>query len=369
MKLLSSFKKELILALRSFYFYVEILFALVLLAVVLFAIPEHTQVKQTEYIYLDMPKPAAQQVIEMMLGEDIDGRLEPATLSVGGEQFNAQLCETEDQKQYITDSEHAAITLADTQTNIGAVISIGADNGLHYKYYFQGYESQRLKNLISVIHSADSDALEAVYNAQDVRTLSSGYEPLNEKENALPPLLAFNSSLMGMFIMAAYVFLDKKEGVINAFAVTASSVAQYLMSKIFVILLTSVVSGLIVLAPVMGLKPNYALVLPLLLSSGFFASVLGLLLASFFKDISKAFGVIFFILIVMVLPSISYFLPGWNPGWVRVIPSDPLMQGFKESITANGDTAYALLVSLGFLVAGAALFALTNIRFKKTLSV
>ena len=38
MKLLSSFKKELILASRSFYFYVELGFSLVILAVLLFAV-------------------------------------------------------------------------------------------------------------------------------------------------------------------------------------------------------------------------------------------------------------------------------------------------------------------------------------------
>ena len=41
MKLLSSFKKELILASRGFYFYVELIFALVILAVLLFAIPQN----------------------------------------------------------------------------------------------------------------------------------------------------------------------------------------------------------------------------------------------------------------------------------------------------------------------------------------
>ena len=53
MKLLSSFKKELILATRSFYFYIELGFALIILAVLLFAIPEHTQRTETQYIYLD----------------------------------------------------------------------------------------------------------------------------------------------------------------------------------------------------------------------------------------------------------------------------------------------------------------------------
>ena len=36
---------------------------------------------------------------------------------------------------------------------------------------------------------------------------------------------------MGFFIIAAYIFLDKKEGVIKAYAVTPSPVWKYLLSK------------------------------------------------------------------------------------------------------------------------------------------
>lgn len=369
MKLLSSFKKELILAMRSFYFYVEILFAFVLLAVVLFAIPEHSHVVQTEYISLDMPQQAAEYMLGSIMKEDLDGKSEDTAISAAGQTYKAKLIETEDRKIYVLENEEAVRKLADTQANIGTVISLIPDNTLHYEYYLQGYESQKLKNLVSVLHSEDNQTVEQHYNSQKVITLSSSYEPLNDRENAIPPLLVFNCSLMGMFIMAAYVFLDKKEDVIRAFAVTASSVSKYLLSKIFVILLTAVISGLIVLIPVMGTKANYLLVLLVLLTSGFFSSVLGLLLASFYKDISKAFGIILLLLILMMLPGISYYLPGWNPAWVRFIPSDTMMQAFKESISVNGDAIYTLLVCAGLLGAGALLFIITNIRFKRTLSV
>ena len=56
MKLLSSFKKELILASRGFYFYVEILFAVIILAVLLFAIPVNFSNIQTEYLHLNLPQ-------------------------------------------------------------------------------------------------------------------------------------------------------------------------------------------------------------------------------------------------------------------------------------------------------------------------
>ena len=80
MKLLNSFKKELILATRSFYFYIEIAFALVLLAVLLFAIPEHSQRIETRYLYLDLPQQAADIIRDSLLKEDTDGKIEKVTL-------------------------------------------------------------------------------------------------------------------------------------------------------------------------------------------------------------------------------------------------------------------------------------------------
>ena len=167
---------------------------------------------------------------------------------------------------------------------MGAVIML-EDGQLHYRYYLQGYESTRLKNLVSIMFNMSADTLEARFDAQDVRQLTNDFEPLNDKENTLPPMLAFNSALMGMFIMAAYVFLDKKEGVVKAYAVTASSVSRYLLSKAFVVILTSLVSALIIVLPVMGEHRQLStLLIMLLLTSGFFASVLGLLIASLYQE-------------------------------------------------------------------------------------
>jgi hypothetical protein len=369
MKLLSSFNKELILATRSFYFYIELLFALILLAVLLFAIPAQTTEVETRYLYLNMPGQAADAFTEILLQDDADGQTESVTLEAGNDSFDAELIQTDDELLYILGSEHAVVALADTQRHVGAVISLAGDNQLRYTYYLQGYESPRLRNLISVLLNVDADVLEQKVNAQPVTVLSSGSQPLNDKQNAIPPLLAFNCSLMGMFIMAAYVFLDKKEGVISAYAVTSSPVSHYLLSKTFVIILTALVSGLIIVLPVLGFSVNYGLLLLLLLTSGFFGSVLGLLVASFYQDIAKAFATIFLLLVVMMIPAIAYFLPGWNPAWVSFIPSDPIIKGFKEILLPGGDALYVLLASAGFLIGGAVLFALTNMRYKKSLSI
>jgi len=369
MKLLSSIKKELILASRGFYFYVELSFALVILAVLLFAIPQNFSNTSTEYLYFNLPQEGREIFINTILENDLDGESEIVELKAGDTIFEGELIKTDEKEIYILDSEEAIRKLVETNRYMGAVIELGDDNQLHYKYYLQGYESARLKNLISILHNENPDVLEERFNNLDIRPLVTDYEPISDRENTIPPLIAFSGSLMGMFIMAAYIFLDKKEGVITAYAVTASAVWQYLLSKIIVVLITSIISGLVIIMPVMGFRINYGLLILLLFTTGFFASTLGLLIASFYDNITKAFGVVYLVIIIMMVPTIAYFIPGWDPFWIKIIPAYPLLQGFKEIILPNGSIAYPLFVSTGFLAAGMILFAITNIRFKKSLSV
>ncbi len=220
MKLLSSFKKELILASRGFYFYIELLFAVIILLVILFAIPQNFSNITTEYLYLNLPQQGKEIFTDILLEDDLDTKSEMVQLESGGKTFDAELIVSNESEIYIVDSEEAVRTLADSEKNLGAVIELNDNNQLYYKYYLQGYESNRFKNLISILLNESTEVLEDRINNQEVRSLSTEYEPITDRENTIPPLIAFSGSLMGMFIMAAYIFLDKKEGVIEAYAVT-----------------------------------------------------------------------------------------------------------------------------------------------------
>jgi hypothetical protein len=368
MKLWNSFIIELKLAFRGFYIYIEIFMALLILVVLVFAVPDKFENKQSEYIYLDLSSSIKENYIKGIKDKDLDGKGEVVEIKIDGEVIQAEFYESDINKIYLVGNREDVIYIADKKQKIGAVVKLGVDNNFAYEYYLQGYESQRLKNLFSIIHVENSDLLIATANNQDVRSLSTGYDELTDRENVLPSVLNFNGSLLGLFIIAGFIFLDKKEGVIKAYAVSAASVWQYLLSKAGVLMLTSVASSLVITIPIMGVQPNYLLMLGFLLTTGFFASSLGLLVASFYDDFMQSFGAIFLIMVVMIIPSISYFLPSWNPSWVKFLPSYPMIQSFKEIIIENGDANYVLLVSLGFIVAGIILFLISNKRYKKKLA-
>ena len=370
MKLWSSFKKEMLLASRSFYFYIELGLAALLLFVLLFVIPENFDSKADEYLYYDVPESAWATFEADLLREDEDGQVETVEFKWNDEIVQARLYETEGTRYHVFENEEAAVGIADKERAYAGSTYMNDAGEISYTFYIQGYETERVLNTVAVFHNEEVSVLSDAFDAQEVRVLHEGQQNLlTDRQNMIPSFLTFNGSLMGLFILASYIFLDKKEGVIKAYAVSPSPVWQYLLSKTFVVTITSLVTSLLITIPVMGWQPNYWLMIIFLIFTGFFASALGLILASFYDDISQSFGVFFVLVVGLMLPNIAYFIPSWNPQWIKLIPSYYMQEGFKELILPGGDAGYILLVSFSFLVVGLVLFWIAYRRFKKTLTV
>ncbi|MGM0396332.1 MAG: ABC transporter permease [Bacillota bacterium] len=371
MKLWYSFTKELKLSSKSWYFYIELGMAIVLLLVIVFIVPENFDSKGKEYIYLDLPQVVRDRYRDNLLEEDLDEIAEMVEVKAAKRVFEAELFETDESKIYLLTGMDALDAFSNTERLPAVHIRVNEDNQIVHTYYLQGYETPKLKNLLLVFHNrrAGYDVIEDYSDNIVVKSMYQDVEPLSDRENIIPVFLTFNGSLMSLFIISAYIFLDKSEGIIKAYAVTASSVWHYLLSKIGVIILTSIVTTLIITVPVMGFQPNYLAMLLFLVTSGFFAASLGLYITSYYKDIVQAFGVLYIVIVIMIMPNISYFTPSWDPDWVKIIPSYVMLQSFKEIISVNGNIAYVLVASLGFAVLGLDIFILANHRFKKTLTL
>jgi ABC-2 type transport system permease protein len=368
MKLWSSFVKELTIASRGSYFYIEVAMVFIMLLLLLFVVPEQFESKENEYLYLDFPTSSIEKSYIVAL-KDLDGKPEAVTLKAGKDEINALLYETADKKIYLLDSEEDMILLAENKHEIGASVTMDeGDYKMHYTYYLQGNETDRLKSLLMIVHGQDDELLYEAAENQEIRSLAGAGTQLTDRENLLPVFLTFNGVLMGFFIIAAYIFLDKKEGVIKAYAVTPSPVWKYLLSKVMVLTTTMLLTSLVIIVPLMGMRINYLILLAFLIPAGLFASGLGLLIAGYFDSMVKSFGVMYLLMIAMSIPVLAYFTPSWNPLWLRFIPSYYIVFGFKE-VFINGDMGFVLLIALGYLAAAVLLFVWSNARFKRTLSV
>ncbi len=371
MKLWYSFTKELMLSSKSWYFYIELGMSVILLLILLFIVPEEFDSKGKEYIYIDLPQVIEDKFREDLLEEDLDETVEIMEVEADKEVYAAELYETEESKIHLLESLEALNAFSESERVPVVHVRVGDDGQITYTYYLQGYETQKLRNLLMVFHNqkAANDVIDDYADDITVKSIYQDMEPLTDKQSMIPVFLTYNGSLMSLFIIAAYIFLDKSEGIIQAYAVTASSVWQYLLSKVGVIIVTSIVTTGIIVVPVMGLQPNYPAMVLFIVTSGFFAASLGLLITSYYKDIVQSFGALYIVIIVMIMPNISYFTPSWDPDWVKIIPSYVMLQSFKETITINGNMTYVLVASLGFAVLGMDIFLLANHRFKKTLTL
>ncbi|MCK4697521.1 MAG: ABC transporter permease [Dehalococcoidia bacterium] len=344
MKLLYSFLKDMQLSLKSFYIYIELGFALVFVAVMLFAVPENFEPKVTVYAYLDLKGPNQGMAEESLTQEGYE-----VILLLSREEVEAKL--------------------ADNRSSVGLAVTL-EDGRIVYDYILQGYEDEKFKNIIKTsIESGFAREMPGYENVTTVTTLEANVEKLSDRLNILPVFLALNAAFMGLFIIASYIFLDKDEGTIRAFAVTPAKVWHYLLSKMGVMLVSGLMSGLVATAFIAGLKAHYLHLILLLIACNAFGSALGLFIASFFDTMTKAMGWLYMSIIVLAFAVVSYYTPAFSPLVIRMLPSYPMLFAFRETLYKVSDLRYIYANVLGFSLAGAVLFLLSNWRFKKTLTV
>lgn len=344
MKLLYSFLKDMQLSLKSFYIYIELGFALVFVAVMLFAVPENFEPKATVYAYLDLEGPNQVMAEESLTQEGYE-----VILLLSREEVEAKL--------------------ADNRSSVGLAVTL-EDGRIVYDYILQGYEDEKFKNIIKTsIESGFAREIPGYENVTTVTTLEANGEKLSDRLNILPVFLALNAAFMGLFIIASYIFLDKDEGTIRAFAVTPAKVWHYLLSKMGVMLISGLMSGLVATAFIAGLKAHYLHLILLLIACNAFGSALGLFIASFFDTMAKAMGWLYMSIIVLAFAAVSYYMPAFSPLVIRMLPSYPMLFAFRETLYEVSDLRYIYANVLGFSLAGVAFFLLSNWRFKKTLTV
>ena len=395
MKLLNSYRKELKIAARGFYFYVELLVSVLVLLVLMMVIKPWPDGHMDEYIFNDMPEEMEEFILQRdlkagrtVMGEEKEVKLKPGTFQVISEETGEKETFSFTDKTtikvptvskinsatgakkgtvYFMPDRVSVLRAANQKGDIGAVITMNQDKKCSYEYINQGYETERYNNVLYVLHTYDIETIENL-KAQQNQTSIGTVKRLNTRQNVVPVYVTFACCLMALFVACGYVFLDKSENVIRAFLVTPGSLTTYLLSKSMVVCTTVLFSASIVTLPVMRGLPNYPLFYLFLLIATFAFSALGLFISSFYDSMGKAFGVLYFIVIVLLLPIIPYYAGSFDPLWIHFLPSWSVLTCFREILRGTPSIPFTAACSVGFLLAGILLICLTKRRFRKTLS-
>jgi hypothetical protein len=179
--------------------------------------------------------------------------------------------------------------------------------------------------------------------------------PLNL--SGIPVFLAFEVGILGFLLVAVFVFAEKQEGTIRAYRVSPGGLWIYIASKAIVFVLIAIGYGVIIVAAGFGFAANWAAIIALIVWASMFMTVLGLGFAAWFRNLSHWFFPGLALLILNLLPFVSYVYPVWSPGWVTVIPSYGLVYALREALfpTGNPDLiGRTLLTGLGWLAAAVA---------------
>ena len=396
MKLFKAYKKELKIATRGFYFYIEIAVAVLVLMVLMMVVKEYPDGHQDEYIYYDVPEDHVEYIMRrdldagrIVLLEDREIKLKPGSFTLQNlmngteEKYTfekqekltvpalAKINQTTGKRKgivYLMPTRESMLRLAYRTGKTGAVITEDAQGQFHYEYINQGYETERYNNILYILHNFDIEKTEDQKALQTIHKTGT-VERLNTRQSVIPVYITFACTLMSFFIICAYIFLDKTENVIKAFLVTPSTITTYLLSKILLILTVVLLSATIVVFPVMGLKPDYLMFYLLLIAATFQFCCFGLFVGSFYDNMNKAFGVLYLIAVILILPMIPYYVGSFDPLWIHFLPTWPIMESFKMICQAQKEILFPIIVTSGCFVSGMIMMKLAEIRFRKTINV
>ena len=396
MKLWSNYRKELKIASRGFYFYLELVMAAVLLAAILLFVPAEVTYVSEEAVFAEFPRETLEQLLLNGTGEqgryeraeDTQVRVRPDSFTYYDEQTGAAFPVTFDDKKtleletwyyfdaasgkhtktlVVVQSLDDLLRVAKTEKWLSTVIRVNDAGQPQYRVLLFGTESERYRSMVAAAMSA-GDTLTEVAEGIEVRALGA-QNVLSNRASYLPLVVVIMNGLMGLLMVTAYLTIDKASGLIRAMAVTPVHTRSYLLSKVLVVVTTSLLSSLAVTVPVMGLQPNYLLFIPAAALVSVFSCTLGLWLASFFEDLKSAFGVLFLIMAVMMLPAMSSIIPGFAPLWLRLMPTYPMLRAVTQSLLPRPDVWYTLLVLLGMAAVSAVLLYWSEHRYRKSLGV
>jgi ABC-type multidrug transport system permease subunit len=338
-KLLATFLNDAKLSFRGLYFYIELGMALIFILVMLFVVPENFENSQRIFLVDETPDQNLSRVLSNSEVEIFKER---------------------------GDLEKA---LEEDRSGVGLVLSMEKDI-LIYDFVLQGYESERMIQTITASFEAQLRRLSAGdFEGPSIEYLKEKTQALSNRTQVLPVYLAMNIGLMGLFIIAAYIFLDKEEGVIKAYAVAPVSIFKYLLSKTMVMMMTGLATSIPIVLLLHGLDVNYLYLILAIISFSFFGSALGLLVSSFFDTMMKAMGVLYLVIMLMLIPTLSYFMPSFNPVWMKFLPSYHMLFTFRDLLVNQGETFYILMSILSLFGLGVVALYLATLKFKQSLTV
>lgn len=254
-------------------------------------------------------------------------------------------------------------TLADSNRGIGIVIE-GSAQQPSFRLLTVGRLADENINLMQA--TLDS-MVRLMRGAQpqgfEVQFLRAPSDPVPLNLSTVPIGLVFEVVLLGFFFGAVMIFQEKQQGVNRAYRVSPATTVDYIVSKTTLFAVMSLIYGALLLLAVFGLDAAFGPVLLLVALTSMMMTMFGLAIAAFFNSISDWFFVGLGVLVLNLLPVLSYAIPAFAPQWLTWIPSYPVLFGVRELLFPTGASGFLMplvlqLLAFNVIAFGAAYLAL-----------
>lgn len=344
---LNLLKKDWKIAIRNNFLWIVLVVAFILAGIIHFVVPEEVTFKPTVYFAVNTQAELTDSLQEIFGTPDTP----------------------QDKIQVVRSRDEIIKRMKEQSNSIGLYISQNQKKPV-VEFIVQGYENEKIRNLLLL--TMRDEINRNLWQDVPIRTVElkpeGKQEDLPVNKNILPLILLMEPVLMGFILIAALIFMEKEEGTIKAYMVSPGRIYEYLASKIMVMLILGLISALIVSILVAGLKPDYFFLLILIALGSIAASSTGLIMASFFYNISQSTIWMVIITIVISLPAISYFMPGFAPLYIKILPTYPLLFAIREAVFPSGNTGLIYSTMLIFFALSLTSYYLAVLAYKRNLS-
>lgn len=343
----SLLKKDIITGFRNYFFYVVIFVAIVFAAIINFVIPEDAEIKPSVYYF------AEYEGENKEIFQDVISKAEAVHSNVYRQNSREEIVQN----------------MKKNFNSIGMVIRVDK-NKPTVEFIMQGYENDQAINTLVLAMKDDIDKI--IREDIEIDTLLlKNYTTLEKiplNKSALPLFLTMEPTLLGLVMIAAFIFMEKDEGTIKAYKVSPGKMPEYIASKITLMLILGWISTILCTVLVVGFDVDFLSLLAIVAVGSIFASALGLIIASFFDNISQSIIWILVISIVFSLSSASYFVPSFAPLYIRILPTYPLQFALREVLFPTGNIGLINSTLVTFSILSIISFILAVFAYRRNLA-
>ncbi|MTI70020.1 MAG: ABC transporter permease [Firmicutes bacterium] len=331
--------KDIKTSIRGYFLLIVIIVALLLVGLINFVIPEDASVEAPIFYHL--------------------------TENVSNKQLKLIIKD----KDILNSKDEVIKKMKDNATSLGVILD-EENNKPKIEIITQGYENEKIINTLKLAIKEElyfnPDEMENIRIIKLKPSSNKGKIPFNDK--MVPLMVLLEPVLMGFVMIAALIFIEKEQGTIEAYRVSPGNLSEYIASKVIVMMLYGLLSTLIITIGTVGFSGNIVMLLILVSLGSIVASNVGLIIASFFNNISQALIPVVLTSIVITTPvMLAFFAPSFSPIYLKILPTYPLMFAIKEAIFPTGNTGL-LLNTIGlFIVFSLVSYMITILSYKRNM--